>query len=84
MGANPLARVRLTQEPCKVLFLGGPRHGNFKSFPRDPVIVGCVVAPTAKGLFGVYKSKTFKDGVVTMEWKELTNKVKAQHSSQKV
>lgn len=59
---------RVTKEPCKVLFIGGPRHGNYREYPRDPVILGCVTEAKAANMAGLYRTTKFEDGVVTMTW----------------
>lgn len=69
-----VVRSRKTNEPCKVLFLGGPRHGNYRDFPHDPVMIGCVTEAKAKGMFGVYRTSKFEGGQVTMEWQEMKPK----------
>ena len=66
-----VVRSRKTHEPCKVLFLGGPRHGNYRDYPYDPVAVGCVTEAHEKKMHGLYRTTDFKDGVVTMKWKDM-------------
>lgn len=66
-----VVRARKTNDPCKVLFLGGPRHGNYRDYPRDPVAIGCITEATKKGMHGLYRTTKFCGGQITMEWKEL-------------
>lgn len=68
-----VVRARMTNERCKVLFLGGPRHGNYRDYPRDPVVLGCITEAHKKAMHGIYRTVKFKDGEVTMEWKEIKN-----------
>lgn len=63
--------ARLIDSPVVVRFVGGPRDGKRKSYPHDPVLLGCKSDCIAKGVpLGVYRtSKLDATGDLLMVWK---------------
>ena len=74
--AGGLSRMDSPLNGIKVAFVGGPRAGTSRVYPRNPRTIGCVTEAHAKGMHGVYKTplETWKEAgltSVTATWCEL-------------
>lgn len=61
---------------CKVTFKGGPRDGQVKDYPHDPLFIGCVTEAHEKGMHGLYRTGgSWRDRMVptaaTAVWEDL-------------
>lgn len=75
--------TRATESSVEVRFVGGPRDGMTKVYPRDPIVVACASeARERRCPRGLYRTNgaLSSEGVLTAVWKPLKVKPVAEEN----